>query len=249
MLRIDPALRRFPDEPDAGLQAWDSADALMLAHAGGLGLAGRRVVVLNDSFGALGCALAGLAGLDLTSYSDSFVSGRAAELNSGGRVRTLSELDALRGPYDLALIRVPKSMALFEDQLCRLSALLAPGAQVVCGYMVKHYAKASFELLGRIIGETSTSLAEKKARLVFATLQRPPTPTPYPLSVRLDGFEQPFVRHSNLFSREKLDVGTRFLLSHIPKGEFPVVLDLGCGDGVLGVAAKRQNPSSRLAFC
>ncbi|MEZ4266488.1 MAG: class I SAM-dependent methyltransferase, partial [Myxococcota bacterium] len=40
-----------------------------------------------------------------------------------------------------------------------------------------------------------------------------------------------------------------FLLSHIPKGEFPVVLDLGCGDGVLGVAAKRQNPSSRLAFC
>jgi 23S rRNA (guanine1835-N2)-methyltransferase len=246
MLRIDPALRRFPDEPAAGLQAWDAADALMLAHVSGLELSGRRLVVLNDSFGALTCAL---AGFEVTSYSDSFVSSRAIEVNSGGRVRPVSDLGALRGPYDLALIRVPKNLSLLEDQLCHLSAQLAPGARVIAGYMVKHHAKAAFELLGRIIGETSTSLAEKKARLIFAGLERAPTPSPYPLSVRLDGFERPFVRHSNLFSREKLDVGTRFLLSHIPKGELATIVDLGCGDGVLGIAAKRQNPSARLIFC
>jgi 23S rRNA (guanine1835-N2)-methyltransferase len=244
--RIDPALRRYPPDPADRLLAWDGADALLLEHAEGVAQAGARVVVLNDSFGALSC---GLGHLDLTAYSDSYISGRATALNTAGRTTPLCDLADLKGPYDLALLRVPKNLSHFEDELCHLSAHLAPGAPVVCGYMVKHHAKASFDLLARIIGETRTSLAARKARLIFASLERPPTPTPAPLSVRLDGFDAPFVRGSNLFSREKLDIGTRFLLAHIPEGSFGNILDLGCGDGVLGIAAKLRNPSARLVFC
>ena len=86
--------------------------------------------------------------------------------------------------------------------------------------ITKHQGVASFDLLAKYIGETSTSLAQKKARLVFADFQRNKIPSPYPLQIQIENFEIPFVNYSNLFSRGKLDIGTRYLLSHIPKGNF-----------------------------
>ena len=64
----------------------------------------------------------------------------------------------------------------------------------------------------------------------------------------IEGFKTPFTNHSNVFSREKLDQGTRLLLENIPKGAFHTILDLGCGNGVVGIAAKRKNPKSKIIF-
>jgi 16S rRNA G1207 methylase RsmC len=61
-------------------------------------------------------------------------------------------------------------------------------------------------------------------------------------------FAQEIVNHSNLFSREKLDIGTRFLLEHIPKGDFETILDLGCANGIVGIMAKKMNPQAKLIF-
>jgi 16S rRNA G1207 methylase RsmC len=114
--------------------------------------------------------------------------------------------------------------------------------------MIKHQANSSFDLLNKYIGETSTSLAKKKARLIFANFQRKPVSSPYPLSVKLEGFKLPFTHHSNLFSREKLDIGTRFFLEHIPQGDFKTILDLGCANGIIGIAAKQTHPSAKILF-
>ncbi len=154
----------------------------------------------------------------------------------------------MTGKFVYAFVLIPKNMSFFEDMLAHLSGHLNPGAQVICGSMLKHLAKASFELLNRIIGETHTSLAEKKARLIFAAFQRSDIKSPYPLQVPIEGFEKPFINHSNLFSREKLDIGTRFLLEHIPTGSYPVILDLGCGNGIVGIAAKQRHPGSKIIF-
>src|SRR5690606_20020457 len=71
---------------------------------------------------------------------------------------------------------------------------------------------------------------------------------PYPMQVKIDSFEKSFIHHSNLFSREKLDIGTRFFLEHIPKGSFAKILDLGCANGILGIKAKMMNPHSQIQF-
>ncbi len=244
--KIDPSLKRYPFHKRDLLQAWDSADELILEHLGGSpGLAGQRILILNDNFGALSCALEGFG---ITTYTDSYVSSRGTRLNSGERIKPVHRLQELQGPYDLALIRIPKNMSFFEDQLCHLSSHLRPGASVICGYMVKHQANSSFDLLARLIGETRTSFARKKARLIFADFNRPTSPSPYPHQVPIESFDLPFVNHSNLFSREKLDIGTRFLLEHIPNGAFSSILDLGCGNGILGIAAKNRNPEARILF-
>lgn len=245
-------LERYPRRKHDLLQAWDSADELLLDHLGTLDLSGQRVIILNDSFGALACALEARArreGFELTTYTDSYLGHRALQLNSGGRLGALSRLEDLAGPYDLAIARIPKNLSFFDDELCHLSRHLRPGARLVCGYMLKHQASSAFDLLGQRIGATTTSLARKKARLIFARLERDPTASPYPREVRLDGFDRPFLHHSNLFSRERLDIGTRFLLEHVPQGIQGSILDLGCANGVVGIAARLANPSARLVFC
>lgn len=236
-------LQRYPYLKNNPLQAWDSADDLLLAHLSTLDQTGKRVLVVNDSFGALTCALE-----PCDSYSDSYLTHRAVALNSGGTRTTLSRLEALQGPYDLVVLRVPKSMAFLDDILCQLSQHVAPGTPLVCGAMVKHLAPAAFGLIQARFGPTTTSLAQKKARLIFAHFEREPSVSPYPSAVALDGFASPFTHHANVFSREKLDIGTRFFLEHVPVGPFTQILDLGCANGVVGICAKQHNPSAQITF-
>ncbi len=251
----DKNLKRYPLRKAVGreatLQAWDAADELLLEHAQSLSLDGARVLILNDSFGALSCGLQAAAPAAPTTsatYTDSYISARAISLNSGGRISAIHRLSDLQGPYDFVFGRIPKNLSFFEDELCHLSAQLSPGGRVAFGVMVKHQAKGAFDLLDRIIGPTTTSLARKKARLIFAELKREPIRSPYPREVEIEGFAEPFVQTSNLFSREQLDIGTRFFLEHIPEGDFETILDLGCANGIVGIRAKELNPASGVVF-
>ncbi|HAR41214.1 MAG TPA: hypothetical protein DCS07_01050 [Bdellovibrionales bacterium] len=240
---IKSSLKRYPFSKKDLLQAWDSADELLLEHLSSLDLRDKSILILEDQFGALSCAL---ECLNPVTYSDSYVSCRATALNSEGRILATSDLSKLTGLFDLVLMRIPRNMSYFEDLLCRLSHLLQPSSQVICTYMIKHQANLSFQLLEKLIGPTRTSLAKKKARLIFAQFQRSPTPSPFPLHISFPNFSIPFVNHSNLFSREGLDVGTRFLLEHIPSGNYKTILDLGCANGIIGIKAKQLNSATKI---
>ncbi|MEO5970622.1 MAG: methyltransferase, partial [Bdellovibrionia bacterium] len=245
-MKINPNLKRYPLRKRETLQAWDSADELILNHLREIELPNpAKILIVNDQFGALSCAL---EGSNITTYTDSYVSFKGIQLNSDNRINPLSSLKELEGMFDYVLMRIPKNMSFLEDILCHLSHHLHAGSKVICGYMIKHLAATSFDLLNKYIGETSTSLAQKKARLIFANFQRTPVQSPYPLNVQVQLFEIPLVNHSNLFSREKLDIGTRFLLDHIPHGNYKTILDLGCANGIIGIAAKKLNPSAKIIF-
>jgi 16S rRNA G1207 methylase RsmC len=238
-------IKRYPLKTNDTLQGWDSADELLLTHVRSLDLSGKKILILNDNFGALSV---GLMGLDCVSYTDSFVSAKAIGMNSHEKIKPINDLDDIQGIFDLVLVRIPKNMSFFEDQLMRLTHHLHQGSKIICASMVKHLAPTSFDLLNKYIGTTTTSLAEKKARLIFADFQKEKVTSPYPQSIKLDGFEKPFINHSNLFSREKLDIGTRFFLEHIPRGYHKKILDLGCANGIIGIKAKQLNPEAKIIF-
>lgn len=238
-------LQRYPFKKNDTLQAWDSADELMLKHVKALELKAKRILIINDHFGALSC---GLEGQDITTYTDSYVSMMGIRHNSAQKIEPLHNLKDLSGLYDYVLIQIPKNMSYFEDILCRLTHHLKPESQLICGSMVKHLAPTSFDLLNKYIGQTTTSLAEKKARLVFARFEKAALASPYPQTVKLDSFEILFSNNSNLFSRDKLDIGSRFFLEHIPRGNFTRILDLGCANGVIGIKAKMLNPEAHVVF-
>lgn len=238
-------IKRYPLRKNDLLQGWDSADELLLEYMKQIDLSGKKILIINDQFGALSC---GLEGHDCTTYTDSYVSQMGILYNSDQRIRPISKLQELSGPYDYVLIQIPKNMSFFEDILCHLTQHLHAQSKIICTSMIKHLAPTSFDLLQKYIGKTSTSLAQKKARLIFADFEKTVTPSLYPVKIRIDSFATPFVNHSNLFSRDKLDIGTRFFLEHIPRGEFKTILDLGCANGVIGIRAKMMNPEAKISF-
>ncbi|MBH1967446.1 MAG: class I SAM-dependent methyltransferase [Pseudomonadales bacterium] len=245
-------LIRQPEQPNEPLQAFDAADEYLLNYlAEQQPTVQTRVLVLNDSFGALAASLVGK--IQVTSSGDSFLAFQGLEKNL---LRNDHAFDAVprvpanqpfTGPFDRVLIRVPKTLALLEEQLIRLQGQLAPGAQVVAAAMIKHLPRAAGDLLERYIGPVHASLAVKKARLLIATAEaRVAAVSPYPTRYQLDTPAIELLNHANVFCREGLDIGTRAFLPHLPMNLGAArVADLGCGNGVLAIASALQNPDAQ----
>lgn len=248
-------LLRQPHQPNEPLQAFDAADEYLLNHLHEQGVqADTRVLLLNDSFGALACSLA--SHCQVTSSSDSHLGFLALTRNlasnglSADAVNFVPASASAQGPFDWVLIRVPKTLALLEEQLIRLHGQLAPGARVVAGAMVKHLPRAAGDLLEKYLGPVQASLAVKKARLLQVSVaDKGVASSPYPTRYRLDTPALELVNHANLFCREGLDIGTRAFLPHLPQHlDARRVADLGCGNGVLGIAYALNNPQAELTL-
>nr|WP_298111787.1 class I SAM-dependent methyltransferase [uncultured Pseudomonas sp.] len=248
-------LIRHPEQQGEPLQAFDAADEYLLNHLHQQGLpADARVLLLNDNFGALAGNLLGRA--DVTSSGDSHLGYLALTANltrnrlAADALTFVPASEAAQSPFDLVLIRVPKTLALLEEQLIRLHGQLAPGAQVMAAAMIKHLPRAAGDLLEKYIGPMQASLAVKKARLLFATPEAKPAPvSPYPTRYRLEQPPLDLLNHANLFCREGLDIGTRAFLPHLPKHLSRIrVADLGCGNGVLGIAYALGSPQAELTL-
>ncbi|MFJ5533718.1 methyltransferase [Streptomyces sp. NPDC093261] len=253
-------LTRFPEDPRDRLRAWDASDAYLLRHlaASETPLDG-TVVVVGDRWGALTTALAGHRP---TQIGDSFLAREATGANLARNgvdpdtVRLLTTQDAPPPRIDVLLVRVPKSLALLEDQLHRLAPAVHEGTVVLGTGMVKEIHTSTLKLFERILGPTRTSLAEQKARLIFCTpdpaLDRGANPWPYryrlpdgigPLSGRT------VTNHAGVFCADRLDIGTRFFLGHLPRGRGAEhIVDLGCGNGVVGLAAALDAPGAEVLF-
>ena len=248
-------LIRQPEMANEPLQAFDAADEYLLAHLHEQGLGpDSRVLLLNDAFGALACSLA--PHCRVTSSGDSHLGYLALQKNlarnglAADRVQFVPASATAEGPFDWVLIRVPKTLALLEEQLIRLHGQLAPGARVIAGAMIKHLPRAAGDLLEQYIGPVQASLAVKKARLLTATPEARPAPmSPYPTRYRLEQPALELLNHANVFCREGVDIGTRAFLPHLPKSLVPQrVADLGCGNGVLAIAFALGNPQAELTL-
>ncbi|GGU67127.1 ribosomal RNA large subunit methyltransferase G [Streptomyces daghestanicus] len=259
----EPVLARFPEDPRDRLRAWDASDEYLLGH-----LAERRrepggalsgtVVVLGDRWGALVTALHAHRPTQIT---DSYLTREATRANLARNgvgpdaVRLLTTRDAPPERIDVLLVRVPKSLALLEDQLLRLAPSVHAGTVVVGTGMVKEIHTSTLEVFERVLGPTRTSLARKKARLIFCVpdpaRERPANP--WPLGYRLPDGVGPVsgrtvVSHAGVFCADRLDIGTRFFLKHLPDAGSRRVVDLGCGNGIVGTAVALAAPAAHVLF-
>ncbi|WP_406291889.1 methyltransferase [Streptomyces sp. NBC_00624] len=257
-------LARFPEHPRDPFRAWDAADEYLLRRLEGIDgaepvdLSG-AVVVVGDRWGALTTMLAGHGPVQIT---DSYLAQRATVANLARNgvdpdtVRLLSARDTPPERIDVLLVRVPKSLALLEDQLHRLAPAVHAGTVVIGTGMVKEIHTSTLKLFERIIGPTRTSLAVKKARLIVCTpdpaLARTPSPWPHRYDLP-DGIGavsgRTVVNHAGIFCAERLDIGTRFFLNHLPeRSGRDRIVDLGCGNGVVGTSVALANPEATVTF-
>jgi len=249
-------LDRYPRLPRQPLRAWDAADEYVLQHLAENNLLdhAKNILVVNDEFGALTIPL---ASFQPHVYSDSYIACHCLHMNLRGNSVTDEEItfinstEKLNVTYDVVIVKIPKSKALLEHQLFQLRHNISPETIVVSAAMVKHIHTSTLQLFERIIGPTTTSLARKKARLIFSQpqLERKIGQSPYPANYRLPEYDLKIHNHANVFAAKKLDIGTRFFLEQLPQDkEVETVVDLGCGNGLLGIIFARRNPQAHITF-
>nr|WP_086939004.1 methyltransferase [Thaumasiovibrio occultus] len=244
-------LNRYPIRNNETLQAWDAGDEYLIneVHSTIALDPHRSVLILNDSFGALSCWFSTLA--PVVSVSDSFVAQQACAANLTANqlpeITQLTSLDALPTQPQLVLMKLPKNQRLLEHQLCQLSQVLAADTPVIAADKAKEIHTSTLKTIETLLGDTRTSLAVKKARLVFCSPLGESRPTPEPKSWAVPEYQLSLTNLANVFSGEKLDIGARFFLEHLPKNQDnSTMIDLGCGNGVIGVQLARQNPSANI---
>ncbi|MDO6565216.1 methyltransferase [Amphritea sp. 1_MG-2023] len=252
-------LSRYPVRQQETLRAWDAADEYLLNHLHEEQQlsASSRLLILNDSFGALACAL---SDYQTVSVSDSFIAYQGMRHNLKLNQQdpeaivfknSLMDYGTPSQPYDVVILKITKSLAQLEDQLHRLKPYIDEQTKIIAAGMVKGIHTSTLQLFESIIGPTTTSLARKKARLIFSTLDATGCcpKNSYPKSYRLENTDYQILNHANVFSRERLDIGTRFLLEHLPADErYQQIVDLGCGNGIVGLMAAAGNPNASISF-
>lgn len=248
-------LRRLPYRKNELLRAWDAADEYLLNYLEEQKPAlGSQITILNDGFGALAVALHAYRPVAI---SDSFLSQQSTRNNLQlNAIQTDSVVlrDSLSVPdttIDYLLIKIPKTLALLEYQLHHLRPLLKPTTKIIAAGMLKALPASVWPLLERLVGPTHSSLAVKKARLIFANLDPDLTlaANPYPVQYRLEHTDLTICNHANVFSRDSLDIGTRLLLQHLPSdSDYRHIIDLGCGNGVVGVMIAKSLPNAQISF-
>jgi len=248
-------LRRNP--PDSSLQAWDAADEFLLNHIDEIQLVTRnsRILIVNDAFGALAVAL---AAYPVYSWNDSFMAQQALRDNlllngyDPEQVRINAAIEFPSVQVDCILLKVPKMLSLLEHQLYSLRPLMHRDSTLVAAGMARHIHKSTLELFETILGPTTSTRARKKSRLILVERDHSMNEgrNPYPDSYELMADrEYRLVNHASLFSRDRLDHGSRLLIEQLPAGETGLrIVDLGCGNGVIGLVAAGLNPQAHLIF-
>lgn len=258
-------LFRYPKERQhVSLQAWDAADEYLIQHVNELELPDTAtILILNDEFGAIACALAKSkeSQFSILWQSDSIIAEKALrqnlELNEISdtcvyRMNSLADVSETSSDFptpNLVLIKLPRSHALLEHQLAMLQKL-PEKTPVIAGGKVKAVQTSVLELFEKYMAETKTSLAVKKARLIFSKVGESDIvkPSPYPTIWKTELPEFTIANHANVFSRGQLDIGARLLLEHLPEASNKTVIDLGCGNGVLGLTMLHDNDVKKMIF-
>lgn len=253
-------LHRCNADPTRSLQAWDAADSLildtLLQGPGKL-----HALVINDEFGALTTALRHCQRIDGTGRTNLPVPVLSVNDSLVGSVATRSNLrhhgldsplvhclpTTLQTPIDSIVLRIPKSLAMFEDQLHRLRALTKPGCQMTAGIMSKYLTRNMVDRVERIFGPATVSRAVRKARVVTASRDHSTATraNPFPVWQQNSLLPEPLLLRAGVFSLNRTDAASLLLCRHIRHYEgSPHIIDLGCGSGLLGLVAAQRNPQA-----
>lgn len=234
---------RYPQRENRSLQAWSAVDEHFLRHQA----AEERVletplVIANDRFGFLAC-------LQLPQPVQSILTHRSQlaalefhlEKNAldASFWTTSTPLEPLPNPVQEAWIKLPKSLELLQLFLQQLSAQLVPDSKVLVGFMTRHFSPQVLTLASLYFEEVEQSRAWKKSRLLI--LKKPKPYIARSLQHHLSWENQLFKQYYGVFSAKHIDYASQFLLEQLPVlSGGSKVLDLACGNGVLGIAATQQ---------
>ncbi|MTB51422.1 methyltransferase [Lewinella sp. W8] len=216
------------------------------------------VAVYHDRGGIVGtCLAAGSVHLvsDKVGHHEQFRRHYRANWPEGevASVTTSSVFLGLPDSVEQVLMHVPKSLDLFELYLEGIAHRAPAGRRVAAAFMTRHFTPRLLEIAARYAGSVGQSRAYKKARLLLLDDLRDQGP-PGQRFHRLDFRDKEYRQYFGVFSSDHIDIATQFLLDRwtaVPAlTDLPApgrILDIGCGNGVIGDQLLMRYPEATLA--
>ena len=232
------------DSEDRSLRPRDAADEYLLSlpETGNA----EKILIIGDRCGALSVPLAERCiALINDSLGEQKLCTENIKKNGCPPLPALNSLEEIPGKADLILIKIPKSLEAFRWILQRLQGSLKQDCPVRAAGMSRYLPGTFFELFREFFPEGEYSRIEKKARYYSGFLkagQKDKNILPVP-SESFSYREMEFFAYPAVFSRGKLDLGSRLLLDWLFEKGRPwmpapsLIADPGCGCGVLGLSA------------
>jgi 16S rRNA G1207 methylase RsmC len=150
---------------------------------------------------------------------------------------------------DQVLMKLPKSSSLLSYQLQRLAASIQQPIALLAAAKSKLFSPAIRALFEQYCDQVEVSLIEKKARVLSAQLRPLAVVEPATLNYWQDpDYPLQLGHYPGVFSRNQLDLGARLFLRHLPAVGADQVIDLGCGNGVLGLRYAQLSPASKILW-
>lgn len=202
-----------------------------------------RILVAGDSDGAMEEALAE-GGAQVVSWHRLALDGKPATPWPA------------EGPFDGAVLRLPRGWAAFEMALHALASRLAPGAPLwIVGSNDEGITSAPKRFDGLVEGAETLTI-KRRARVLETRRTGAPAKgnledwrETVTVAVPGHGDPLPLVSYPGLFAHGHLDAGTECLLKVLPEiAPGTAVLDFGCGAGVITRAVRERTPDARLTL-
>ena len=246
MLEKQYIIKRHDLSADKSLRPWSAADEYLLQTFASLEEKPNHLGVYNDRFGYLSC--------HLHIYSPTLISTKKSQEKAitknliANKIPVLSfssPLTSFEKPIDSALIKIPKSLKLFELFLEQIAQNSTADITVTCAFMTRHFSPKMLQIAQEYFEIVEQSKAQKKARLLI--LSKKKSVAKKELISSLDYKNQSYKQYWGVFSGEHIDYATQFFLDQLDvKDTDQSILDLGAGNGIIAKEIFNKHPEAEL---
>lgn len=246
-LNTSISIERYPASNDRSLKAWNAADELLIDFS--KALEAKNISVYHDTFGYLSCHL---SDRQITSVINFYSQQKAISYNlkhnniPDFKIKFQYPLDKLEEKSGMVLMKVPKSVDLFELYLNQIIQNADEETVILCGFMTRNFSVQALKIAEKYFHEVSQSKAHKKARLMILRKTRPLQESKLIHHIKVNdslNLEQ----YYGVFSAHHIDYATQFLLENLQiTNEELKILDIGCGNGILGLKAHQLRPAAEI---
>jgi 16S rRNA G1207 methylase RsmC len=230
---------RFPLTSKDALKPWNSADELILTYLDGILQKTDKIAITNEDFGFLSVCLnqnSPINSVNGKSQEKAIQYNQKKNSLSNEAEQFVNPLEKMPTKIDFGLLKIPKSLGLFELYLQQLHSNLAENGVVICGFMTKYFTPQLLLIAANYFEEVEQSKAHKKARLLILKKKKK---TPLKELLRTIPYQDSILKqYYGVFSEQNIDYATQFLIEELTvKPNEEVILDLASGNGILAKMA------------
>lgn len=239
-------IKRYDSSNDRSLRAHSAADEYLLQEINQEINESSKLAIYHDRFGYLSCHLkAHQPTVILTSKSQQISIEQNHQANDLPPASFSTPLTTLDHKIDIAIIKIPKSIALFELFLQQISQNATSETKVICAFMTRHFSPRLIEIGEKYFENTNQSKAVKKARLL--TLSKPKKVDKSDCLDTIVYNDQSYKQYWGVFSAKHIDYATQYFLEHLEvTTDDKTILDLASGNGVIAKEIQLKYPNASI---